>query len=61
MSVDKSLSSGGEFYGDAGKHIQLPACFVGNQELAFFALFLGSCPSKRVGGDVAEWSKALPC
>ncbi len=25
------------------------------------ALFLWELPSKRVGGDVAEWSKALPC
>lgn len=28
---------------------------------AILALFLGSSLSKRVSGDVAEWSKALPC
>ncbi|MBP0485201.1 hypothetical protein, partial [Sagittula salina] len=35
--------------------------FQGFQKNVIFALFLGSCPSKRVGGDVAERSKALPC
>ena len=28
---------------------------------AILALFLGSSISKRIDGDVAEWSKALPC
>lgn len=26
-----------------------------------YTLFPGGAPVKRVGGDVAEWSKALPC
>lgn len=34
---------------------------MSDQGISILALFLLSRISKRGGGDVAEWSKALPC
>ncbi|WP_323786333.1 hypothetical protein [Thalassovita sp.] len=34
---------------------------IGLKFVTIFALFSGNTVVKRVGGDVAEWSKALPC
>ena len=61
IAVDKSLPNTMDFFDISGKRIYNSECEMSYPESTIFALFLGLCLSIRVCGDVAEWSKALPC
>lgn len=57
----RSKASSWQFLVALQSEVDSIICGMSDQQTTILALFLTPCISKRVGGDVAEWSKALPC